>query len=255
MLTGHLPFDAENAIGIAMQHVHSQPPSPWDYNPDLPTRAVATVMRALEKEPERRYRDAAEFAQALGSEAAATGATGATTIQPIVSAPRQHTTVYEAVERAPAPEPRTVIRERRTPRPPIEEGTANRWRTAWIALGVLLLAAAVAAASFFASGQLFGAGSSPTPTPTSTPKPTPKPRHRKPTPSPTIVVQVVPPNPTSTPPPPLPTATPPPPKPTNTPRPPKPTNTPRPPKPTNTPPPPENTPTPPGPTPTATPVG
>src|SRR5438270_874199 len=75
MLTGHLPFDAENAIGVAMQHLHSEPPSPWDYNPDLPARAVATVMRALEKDPERRYRDAAEFAQALGSQAGPTAET------------------------------------------------------------------------------------------------------------------------------------------------------------------------------------
>ncbi|HCG02999.1 MAG TPA: serine/threonine-protein kinase, partial [Chloroflexi bacterium] len=58
MLTGHLPFDAETPIGVAMQHLHSEPPSPWDYNPELPARAVGVVMRALEKDPERRYRDA-----------------------------------------------------------------------------------------------------------------------------------------------------------------------------------------------------
>jgi len=33
MLTGHLPFDAETPIGVAMQHLHSEPPPPWDYNP------------------------------------------------------------------------------------------------------------------------------------------------------------------------------------------------------------------------------
>jgi hypothetical protein len=70
MLTGQLPFDAETPIGVAMQHLHSEPPSPCEYNPELPARAVGVVMRALEKDPERRYRDAGEFASALAAQAA-----------------------------------------------------------------------------------------------------------------------------------------------------------------------------------------
>jgi serine/threonine protein kinase len=86
MLTAHLPFEAENAIGVAMQHLHSEPPSPWDYNPDLPARAVGVVMRALEKDPARRYSDAAELAAALAAQAAPDlGAT--TAIAPIPNSP------------------------------------------------------------------------------------------------------------------------------------------------------------------------
>ena len=99
MLTGHLPFDADNPIGIAMQHLHSEPPPPWQYNQALPARAVSTVLRALEKDPERRYRDAAEFAAALAAGPEPEVA-GATTINRIVEAAPQRTTVYRPVEPA-----------------------------------------------------------------------------------------------------------------------------------------------------------
>ena len=186
MLTGHLPFDAENPIGVAMQHVHSEPPPPWEYNPSLPTRAGVTVMRALEKDPEHRYRDAAEFAGALAESTAAD--TGATTVYGPIAAPppRQPTAVYQAVE--PAPERRTA-RTRAIDRPP-----PNRWRTALLALAGALLAIGAGVGAFFATPHLFGSVAAPTATPTSTPSPTPP--HHRPTPSPTVKVVV---GPTNTP--------------------------------------------------------
>src|SRR5947209_16709922 len=104
MLTAHLPFDADTAVGVAMQHLHSEPPPPWDYNPRLPTRAVATVMRALEKNPARRYRDAGELAAALASTAAPEAA-ATTMISPIAEPPaagRDTTTLIQTVEPLPA---------------------------------------------------------------------------------------------------------------------------------------------------------
>lgn len=246
MLTGHLPFDAENAIGVAMQHLHSEPPSPWEYNPEIPALTVATIMRALEKDPERRYRDAGELASALGSpEPADTGAT--TMFNPIATTPpRQQTAVYQTVE--PAPPRRKYVVEEPVARPDAAVARplpANRWRTAWLALGGALLAVAVAFAAFFATNHFLGSSTAPTATPTSTPTPTPKPTPRPPQPTATatvslpVVVQ--------------PTATPVPLPPTFTPTPvPLPTNTPTLVPPTPTPPPP--TPTPPPPTPTPSPL-
>jgi serine/threonine-protein kinase len=230
MLTGHLPFDADTPIGVAMQHLHSQPPPPWDYNPDLPTRAAATVMRALEKDPARRYRDAAELAQALSDRPAA-DAGGTTTVSPIVPAPRQQTAAYAPLE------PTAVAPLRPAARPtvarPLEPPPPNRWRTAWIGLAAVLAAGIILVASFaFTNRFLLGARSTPTATPTSTPRPTatPKPKRR----APTATAPVVAPLPTSTFAPPTVTATAPPP--TFTPKPLPPTFTPAPPKPTSTPP-------------------
>lgn len=254
MLTGHLPFDAENAIGVAMQHLHNEPPSPWDYNPDLPARAVATVLRALEKDPQRRYRDAAEFAGALAAPPLADlGQT--TTFAPVREPSGEATTLSQ-----PVPQrfitPSRAVSEIVPAGPPVRRVASNPWKATWLVLAGLLLAVIVAAAAFFATGRVLG-GSSPTPTPTSTPTPTPKPKKHHHHAVPTVHV-IVPPPPTATPTPPPPTATPTPPPPT-----PKPTPRPtRKPKPSPTPTPKPATPTPKptfvptlGPTPTTTPVG
>ena len=240
MLTAHLPFDADNAVGVAMQHVHSDPPSPWDYNPELPAQAVATMMRALEKDPRRRYRDAGEFASALSEQAAIhTGAT--TTFSPIPTSPapipRQHTGVLEAVQPVPEREVSVVEEEPETavarpvPRPP-----PDRWRTAWITLAAVVAALLVGLGAFFVTQRAFGGATAPTPTPTptSTPKPTPKPKKS----TPTVTVPVLVPTFTAVP---VPTATATLPPPTFTPVPA--TNTPQP-TPTNTSVPPTDTPAP-----------
>jgi serine/threonine protein kinase len=240
MLTGHLPFEADTPIGVAMQHLHSDPPPPWDYNPALSTRAGAVALRALEKDPERRYRDATEFASAL-SEGAVAGSGGTTSISPIVPAPPQQTRTYPTVPRDSAPSGR-----RRVARDPFEGVPAraqtqppNPWRRTWIILGVLVAGVAVAAGAFLVSNQAFGGGASATATatPTDTPKPTATARARRPTATATSMpVVVIPTNtpyvrptypPTAVPTRVLPTLTPIPPKPTPTPKPkPLPTATP-----------------------------
>ncbi|MGI8825396.1 MAG: protein kinase domain-containing protein [Chloroflexota bacterium] len=242
MLTGHLPFDAETPIGVAMQHLHSTPPSPWDYRPDLPAPAVSIVMRALEKDPANRYRDAAELAAALSS-VPGPSAGGTTTLNPIVTPPPQRTSVYRAVE----PPARHVEEEPRRRRSAAVEAPA-RSRLPWIALGLAALIAAVIFGSLFATGRIFAvtpATATATTTPTSTA--TPKPKKKRATVTPTIPVFVPPPAATSTPPP-LPTFTPVPPTLTPTPTVPAATPTPTPAAPTPTP-------TPQGATPTPTPFG
>jgi len=196
MLTAHLPFEAENAIGVAMQHISTEPPSPLDYNPSLPPRAVSTVLRALEKAPARRYRDAAEFASALADQQ--TEELGGTTTLSPLAVNTERPTVYRSVEPSPEQMPRRyATREPVVARPARPLPPANRWRTAWLTVGLLLMAAAIAAASFFIANRALGGGASPTPTttptstPTATPQPTKTPRKRRATPTPTIQVPVV----------------------------------------------------------------
>lgn len=249
MLTGHLPFDAETPIGVAMQHLHSPPPSPWDYQPNLPAQAVSTLLRALEKDPERRYRDAAEFASALSTPPSAQPS-GTTTLSPITEPETYRTNVYQST----GPVPRPVARSHVVPAAPDTKAEASQQRLRWIAIGLAALIAAIVAGSLFATHHLFAGGSAPTATATATatPKPTPKPRHH-PTPRPTLPVVIAPVyTPTPTPIPPAPTL----PPPTYTPVPIIPTSTPPPPTPTPTPiPKPTPSPTPVAPTPSPTPVG
>jgi serine/threonine-protein kinase len=250
MLTAHLPFDADNPIGVAMQHVHEPPPSPLTYNSSLPSGAVATVMRALAKDPELRYRDAAEFAAALANPLAVEPL-GTTAINPVVPEPEPEPSV------APPAEPfvDTVAQEPTVRRavPSRSVAATNPWRTTWLALAGFLAILLVGLIAFLLAGKVFGgAGSTPTPTPTvtATVTPTPKPKPTKTrTPAPTVPVII----PTQ----PIPPTQPPP---TFTPVPLRPTATPHPtPKPTATSPPPTPLPTPGitliGNTPTPTPIG
>lgn len=65
MLTGRVPFDAENPIAVAMKHVSEMPPSPREVNPGVPAGLDALTRRLLSKDPHKRYASAAELADDL----------------------------------------------------------------------------------------------------------------------------------------------------------------------------------------------
>ncbi|ADU51037.1 serine/threonine protein kinase with PASTA sensor(s) [Thermaerobacter marianensis DSM 12885] len=59
MLTGRLPFDGDTPVAVAMQHLGQEPPLPSALNPAVPRALEAIVLKALEKNPDRRYPSAA----------------------------------------------------------------------------------------------------------------------------------------------------------------------------------------------------
>ena len=63
MLTGRPPFDGENTVSIAMQHIGSKPKPISELNPAVPPALERVVEKAMEKRPERRYQNATEMAQ------------------------------------------------------------------------------------------------------------------------------------------------------------------------------------------------
>jgi len=77
MVTGRLPFTAENQIAVVAMHVNKTPPSPRTYVPGLPPGVERVMLRALEKQPELRYGSATELADAF-CRAATSGQTGIT---------------------------------------------------------------------------------------------------------------------------------------------------------------------------------
>jgi len=64
MLTGHVPFDGDNPVAGAMQHIHDAPTPPSQLNPNIPPALEELIMRCLEKIPEMRFRDGMQLARA-----------------------------------------------------------------------------------------------------------------------------------------------------------------------------------------------
>ena len=65
MLTGHVPFDGETTVSVALKHVSERPRSIRSHNPHISRALDEVVMRALCKDKERRYQTAAEMAADL----------------------------------------------------------------------------------------------------------------------------------------------------------------------------------------------
>ncbi len=61
MLTGKLPFVADNAVSVAIMQLQSTPKMPREINPDIPFGLQEITMHAMEKNPRTRY----ESAQAM----------------------------------------------------------------------------------------------------------------------------------------------------------------------------------------------
>ncbi len=65
MLTGRPPFDGDTPVAVAMQHVHNNPTPPSRLNSNIPPAVEAVIMRCLEKDLQKRYRDGSALARAL----------------------------------------------------------------------------------------------------------------------------------------------------------------------------------------------
>jgi serine/threonine protein kinase/Tfp pilus assembly protein PilF len=61
MLTGRVPFDGDDPIGIAIKHKLETPPSPKKFNPDIPDDLNRLILKCLEKDQENRYQTTDEL--------------------------------------------------------------------------------------------------------------------------------------------------------------------------------------------------
>lgn len=55
MITGHVPFEGENNVAIALMHIQNEMVSPREYYPDIPTSLEKVIRKCTQKKPERRY--------------------------------------------------------------------------------------------------------------------------------------------------------------------------------------------------------
>ncbi len=65
MLTGRVPYDGDNPVAVAMQHLHAAPTPIQNLAPEVPAAVVRVCMRAMEKNPTGRYQSAREMAADL----------------------------------------------------------------------------------------------------------------------------------------------------------------------------------------------
>lgn len=62
MVTGHVPFDGETPVAVALKHINEEPRDPSLDNPDVSKGLSEVILKALAKKPEDRYQTAQEMA-------------------------------------------------------------------------------------------------------------------------------------------------------------------------------------------------
>jgi serine/threonine protein kinase len=67
MLTGRLPFTADNIAGLAHQILNGDPPLPSEFRPEVPTELDLVVRRAMAREQSVRYMTWEQFANDLAA--------------------------------------------------------------------------------------------------------------------------------------------------------------------------------------------
>ncbi len=72
MSTARLPFDTNDISALLLQKVTNDPVPPRSLKPETPEWLNAAIMTALQREPDRRFQSAADFAAALRRETAGT---------------------------------------------------------------------------------------------------------------------------------------------------------------------------------------
>lgn len=55
MITGHVPFDGDSTVSVAIKHLQEELVSPAEEVPDIPYSLESIIMKCTQKNPERRY--------------------------------------------------------------------------------------------------------------------------------------------------------------------------------------------------------
>lgn len=104
MLTGQLPFAGESGPQLCANVMTTQPISPQAHHADIPEGLARVVLRCLEKDRERRYRDVGELSLALKDFGGTAGALAAARVERIfgrTEAPEAHVPAPEQAAEAP----------------------------------------------------------------------------------------------------------------------------------------------------------
>ncbi len=105
MITGHVPFDAETPVSVALKQIQEIPIPPIQFDSQMPVAVNDIIMKALQKEPRLRYQSATEMLKDLQSvfenpqnTVIADKNIGATTVMPSVTENMINERVTKAVD-------------------------------------------------------------------------------------------------------------------------------------------------------------
>ena len=65
LLVGHVPFQADSSVTVALMHVHEPPPTPGLWRVDIAPSLDAVLYKSLAKLPQDRYQSAGELSRAF----------------------------------------------------------------------------------------------------------------------------------------------------------------------------------------------
>jgi serine/threonine protein kinase len=65
MVTGTVPFEGDSPVSIAIKHIQEAVKLPSEINPDVPSSLEDIILKAIEKDPARRYANAREMEEDL----------------------------------------------------------------------------------------------------------------------------------------------------------------------------------------------
>ena len=65
MVTGHVPFDGETTVAVAIKHIQEEMPSPRVYVPDVPISVEQIIEKCCQKNPDRRYANVGQLIRDL----------------------------------------------------------------------------------------------------------------------------------------------------------------------------------------------
>jgi serine/threonine-protein kinase len=134
MLTGRVPFEGDTFVAVALRHVNEKAADTREFRSDVPPRLAAAIAKALEKDPAHRFPTMREFAEEL--RACLAPQAGAEDATQVIRLPQQ-----------------------RKARP----AGRRRWPLVYIAVAVLIGAAALVAALVLGGGGKGGPAGGSTP--------------------------------------------------------------------------------------------
>ena len=65
MLTGHVPFDGDSTVEVALKHLQNEIVAPKDVIPDLPNAINQIILKCTQKSPDRRYQNMSQLIRDL----------------------------------------------------------------------------------------------------------------------------------------------------------------------------------------------
>ncbi|MGD0965074.1 MAG: serine/threonine-protein kinase [Candidatus Acidiferrales bacterium] len=141
MFTGTQPFQADNAVALAVKHLQELPRPPREIEPSISESMECAILKCLEKSPDCRFPSMAELEVALRSQLPAQAADRSTAVFP---AGTSNATVGAAVAT-----PTSV-----SSAPPVQKAS----RTGWAALVLLVGTVALGAGTFWRGRAARGNG-------------------------------------------------------------------------------------------------